>query len=244
MGIEIYQGDNLDILQMLYDRCERYDLIYIDPPFNTGKSQKRGEISYKDKFESLTDYLRPRMELAYNLLRFSGTLFFHIDYREVHNCRFMLDEIFGKENFVNEIIWAYDYGGRSKTRWSAKHDNILFYAKDYNLYPFNYDEVKRIPYMAPGLVGEEKAEKGKPETDVWWNTIVPTNSKENLHYPTQKPEALLERIIRVVTYEGDNVLDFFAGSGTTGAVCKRLNRNCTLIDNNEKAIEIMKERLL
>jgi site-specific DNA-methyltransferase (adenine-specific) len=172
----------------------------------------------------------------------TGSLYFHIDYREVHYCKILLDEIFGRESFINEIIWAYDFGGRSKTRWPAKHDNILFYAKDPKRYTFNYEAVERIPYMAPGLVGKEKAARGKFPTDTWWHTIVGTNSKEKTGYPTQKPVGVLRRIITASSNPGDLVLDFFAGSGTVGEVCLALERRFLLVDNNPQAIAVMQAR--
>ena len=244
------------------------DLIYIDPPFNTGKSQRRTQIEtrrsadgdrtgfsgqryqtirlgtreYTDIFDDYLAFLAPRLEQAYRLLSSSGTLYFHIDYREVHYCKVLLDQIFGRESFLNEIIWAYDYGGRSKRRWPSKHDNILVYVKDPNSYTFNVDDIDRIPYMAPGLVGPEKAARGKLPTDTWWHTIVATNSKEKTGYPTQKPLGVLNRILRASSNPGDLVLDFFAGSGTTGASCLELDRKFILIDNNIQAMQVMARR--
>lgn len=259
-------GDNLDVLKGLPDGC--VDLIYIDPPFNTGKQQARqqitverdadgdrvgfagnryltrviGEKAYRDQFEDYLGFLEPRLSEAHRVLSATGSLYFHIDYREVHYCKLLLDEIFGRESFINEIIWAYDFGGRSKTRWPAKHDNILFYAKDPDRYTFNYDEVERIPYMAPGLVGKEKAARGKFPTDTWWHTIVGTNSKEKTGYPTQKPVGVVQRIISASSNPGDMVLDFFAGSGTVGEVCLALGRAFILVDNNPQAIAVMQKR--
>ena len=267
----LYYGDNLSILQQ-YIEDERVGLIYIDPPFNTGKLQKRTEIEveldakgdrvgfqgktyrtykgktthYTDKFESSDAYLRflrPRFEEAYRVLHPHGSFFLHIDYREVHYCKVMLDEIFGRESFMNEIIWAYDYGGRPKSRWPAKHDNILWYAKNPKHYTFNFDEMDRIPYMAPGLVGKEKAARGKTPTDVWWHTIVSTNGSEKTGYPTQKPLGILNRIVKVHSAPGDILLDFFAGSGTFGEAAASHNRSSILIDNNIPAIKIIIDRL-
>ena len=171
-----------------------------------------------------------------------GSLYFHIDYREVHYCKVLLDTIFGRDCFLNEIIWAYDYGGRPKNRWPPKHDNILLYVKDPANYVFNYDEIERIPYMAPGLVGPEKAARGKLPTDTWWHTIVPTNGKEKTGYPTQKPLGILRRIVQASSRPGDLVLDFFAGSGTTGAACLEFGRRFILVDDNPQAIEVMRHR--
>ncbi len=266
MQNHIYMGDNLHILKQLPDKS--VDLIYIDPPFNTGKVQSRTQIktersaegdrrgfgnhlyttqvvgsrSYRDQFDDFQAFLYPRLTEAYRVLKDNGSFYFHIDYREVHYCKIMLDGLFGRENFVNEVIWAYDFGGRPKNRWPAKHDDILFYVKDKDNYIFNREQIARIPYMAPGLVGKEKAEKGKLPTDTWWHTIVGTNSKEKTGYPTQKPQALLERIICASSPIGGVVLDFFAGSGTTAAACLALNRNFILVDNNPQAHEVMHKR--
>ena len=266
MTNSIYFGDNLKVLNSLAD--ESVDLIYIDPPFNTGKRQARkqiqvaqdqagdrigfggnryqttvlGERAYRDYFEDYLGFLEPRLQAAYRLLKPEGSFYFHIDYREVHYCKILLDEIFGRDSFLNEIIWAYDFGGRSKTRWPAKHDNILFYVKDPAHYTFNRDAVDRIPYMAPGLVGKEKAARGKFPTDTWWHTIVGTNSKEKTGYPTQKPVGVLTRIVAASSNPGDVVLDFFAGSGTSGEVCLQLGRQFILVDNNPQAIAVMKKR--
>ena len=267
----LYYGDNLPILQQ-YVADESINLIYIDPPFNTGKLQQRTEIKvepdaqgdrvgfqgktyrthkgetihYVDKFESLEEYLqflRPRFKEAYRVLHPHGSFFLHIDYRAVHYCKVMLDEIFGWESFMNEIIWAYDYGGRSKSRWPAKHDNILWYTKDPKHYTFKFKEMDRIPYMAPGLVDKEKAARGKTPTDVWWHTIVATNGSEKTGYPTQKPLGILNRIVKVHSSPGDTLLDFFAGSGTLGEAAANHNRSSILIDDNIPAIKVIMDRL-
>jgi len=263
---KIYFGDNLEVLRILPN--ESIDLIYIDPPFNTGKVQKRTQIKtihsehgdrtgfqgrrYKsivvdskqfiDTFDNYLDFLEARLVEAHRVLAPYGSLYFHIDYREVHYCKILLDEIFGRECFLNEIIWAYDYGGRPKNRWPPKHDNILFYAKEPGKHIFNIDEIERIPYMAPGLVGAEKAALGKLPTDVWWHTIVPTNSREKTGYPTQKPLGILRRIIQASSRPRDIVLDFFAGSGTTGVAALELGRRFILVDNNPEAIQVMANR--
>ena len=265
--LDIHFGDNLEVLRTLPDAA--FALIYIDPPFNTGKVQARtrlktvrdeagdrtgfqgqryrsiklGEQSYADIFSDYLAFLEPRLKEAHRLLTPDGSLFFHIDYREVHYCKVLLDQIFGRESFINEIIWAYDYGARATRRWSPKHDNILWYAKNPKNYTYRYDDIDRIPYMAPGLVGPEKAARGKTPTDTWWHTIVSPNGKEKTGYPTQKPLAILSRIIRVHTNPGDAVLDFFAGSGTTGEAALRLGRRATLVDNNPQAMEVMARRL-
>ena len=263
----VLHADNADILPRLAD--ESFQLIYIDPPFNSGKVQRRQELatvrskdgdrvgfggqryrtvslgatSYADIFDDYLDFIGPRLEHARRLLTTDGTLYFHIDYREAHYCKVLLDQIFGRECFINEIIWAYDYGGRSRRRWPAKHDTILVYAKDTGRYFFDQDAIERIPYMAPGLVSAEKAARGKLPTDVWWHTIVATNGKEKTGYATQKPEGILRRVLSASSQEDDRVLDFFAGSGTTGAVAQQMGRRFVLIDDNDDAIAVMTRRL-
>ena len=260
-------GENLKVLKSIPQNS--VSLIYIDPPFNTGKTQSRkqlktvrdangdrvgykgmtykttilGERSYKDAFDDYMGFLEPRLRMAYDMLKTNGSLYFHIDYREVHYCKILLDRIFGRECFLNEIIWAYDYGARTKKKWPSKHDNILWYCKNPDDYLFNYDQLDRIPYMAPGLVGPEKAARGKTPTDTWWHTIVSPNGKEKTGYPTQKPLSIIKRIITASSNPGDVVLDFFAGSGTTGEAAAQLNRDFILIDNNREAFDVMKKRL-
>ena len=265
---QIIFGDNLPALRGVPDRS--IDLIFVDPPFNTGKRQDRvrmktvrdeaggdrtgfqgrryrtiklGKSGYQDAFDDYMGFLAPRLEEAHRVLKDTGSFFLHIDYREVHYCKVLLDQIFGRDAFINEIIWAYDYGARSKKKWSAKHDNILWYAKDPENYTFNFDEMDRIPYMAPGLVGKEKAARGKTPTDVWWHTIVSPNGKEKTGYATQKPLGVLERIVKVHSRSGDTVMDFFAGSGTLGEAAAKLGRNFVLIDDNPEAIQVMAKRL-
>jgi site-specific DNA-methyltransferase (adenine-specific) len=201
------------------------------------------ESSYRDVFEDYLEFLAPRLEHARRLLKPQGTLYFHIDYRESHYCKLLLDEIFGRECFLNEIVWAYDFGGRAKRRWPTKHDTILVYVRDPSEYYFDSEAVDREPYMAPGLVTPEKAARGKLPTDVWWHTIVPTNSAEKTGYPTQKPEGVVRRMVQASTRPGDWCLDFFAGSGTLGAVAEKLGRHYVLIDSNPEALEVMRLRL-
>jgi site-specific DNA-methyltransferase (adenine-specific) len=266
-GGEICLGDNLPVLQRLGSAS--VDLIYIDPPFNTGSVQKRTRITarrneagsrngfggaryevervdsptYADSFDDYIEFLRPRLVEAHRLLKAAGSLFLHLDAREVHYAKVMLDEIFGRDCFRNEIIWAYDYGGKPRDRWPAKHDNILWYSRSPKEYTFRYEAIDRVPYMAPDLVGPEKAARGKIPTDVWWMTVVPTNSREKTGYPTQKPLKLLERVVRVHSNPGDLVLDFFAGSGTTGVAAAKLDRRFLLIDSSEEAVNVMRKRL-
>ena len=264
---QILLGENLQLLGAFPD--ESFQLVYVDPPFNTGKMQTRRTLevvrdeggerrgfqgaryttrlltqsSYGDSFDDYLAFLAPRLEHAHRLLAREGTLYFHIDYREAHHCKLLLDEIFGRECFLNEIIWAYDYGARTRRRWPAKHDTILVYVKDPHAYHFDCEEVDREPYMAPGLVTPEKAAMGKLPTDVWWHTIVPTRGAEKTGYPTQKPEGIIRRMVAASTRPGDRCLDFFAGSGTLGVVAARLARHYVLIDCNPDAVDIMRARL-
>ena len=235
--------DNLTFLQLC--PAKTFDLIVIDPPYGIGKTftSHSGSFSDKRKEANFIDWIAPRLEESKRILTDSGSFFIFGDYREIHYLKVKLDSIFGRSNFQNEIIWSYDYGGRSKTKWSAKHDTILWYTKNPKKYTYNYSAIDRIPYLAPGLVGKEKAALGKTPTTVWWNTIFPTNGKERLGYPTQKPIAILNRIIRVHSNPGDHVLDFFCGSGTTGEAALRNKRLITLVDNNPDAISICQKRL-
>ena len=263
----VLHADNADVLPHL--PAGSFRLIYMDPPFNSGEVRRREEVatarsgdgdrigfgghryrtvslgtsSYRDVFDDYLAFIGPRLEHARRLLTADGTLYFHIDYREAHYCKVLLDQIFGRECFINEIIWAYDYGGRSRRRWPAKHDTILMYVRDPERYFFDQETVERIPYMAPGLVTAEKAARGKLPTDVWWHTIVATNGTEKTGYATQKPEGILRRILSASSQEGDWVLDCFAGSGTTGAVAQQLSRRFVLIDNSAEAIGVMARRL-
>lgn len=263
----VIEANNLPILESFPSQA--FQMIYIDPPFNTGRIQRRqslttnrssegtrigfkgltyetikGKITtYNDQFDDYWSFLQPRLEQAWRLLNDSGTLYLHLDYREVHYAKVFLDALFGRECFLNEIIWAYDYGARSSKKWPTKHDNILVYVKDPDRYMFSNAEVDREPYMAPGLVTPEKAERGKLPTDVWWHTIVSPTGKEKTGYPTQKPEGILRRMIAASSRGDDWVLDFFAGSGTLGAVASKLSRRYVLIDNNPEAIDVMRRRL-
>ena len=265
----VIHGNNMDALATLPD--ESVTLIYIDPPFNTGREQTRSKVTstpaaedstsgllgfkgksyertrselmkYDDRFDDYWAFLEPRLREAWRLLADDGTLYVHLDFREAHYAKVLLDALFGRDCFLNEIIWAYDYGGKSKNKWPAKHDTILVYVKNPKNYYFNSDAVDREPYMAPGLVTPEKVERGKLPTDVWWHTIVSPTGKEKTGYPTQKPEGILRRIIQASSREGDTVLDFFAGSGTTAAVAASLGRNFIVIDQNPEALAVMRKR--
>ena len=266
----VLHGDNLPALKAL--PAGAFDLIYLDPPFNTGRAQTRDvlavtrvqedrdgnrtgfgghryastllqSLSYDDAFGDYLAFLEPRLRRVRELLAPHGTLYFHIDYREAHYCKLLLDEIFGRDAFLNELIWAYDYGAKPRRRWPAKHDTILVYVREPGAHHFDADAVEREPYMAPGLVTAEKAARGKRPTDVWFHTIVPTNGREKTGYPTQKPEGVLRRMVAASSRPGGWCLDPFAGSGTLGAVCQKLGRRFVLIDSNPTAIEVMRERL-
>jgi len=263
----IYLGDNLELLERLPDGA--FALVYVDPPFNTGKEQRRltlataaddggdrtgfagrryrttvlGSASYDDRHDDYLAFLEPRLREARRVLRKDGTLYVHLDPRESHYCKVLLDGIFGRECFLNEIVWAYDYGARSKRRWPAKHDTILVYVRDPRAYWFDADAVDREPYMAPGLVGPEKAARGKLPTDVWWHTIVSPTGREKTGYPTQKPLGVLRRIVAASSRPGDLCLDFFAGSGTLGAAALELGRRPVLCDSSPEAARVMHERL-
>lgn len=299
----IHEGDNLDVVRGFADGS--FTLVYLDPPFNTGRTQSkavekaqsasratadsgvagpaspdfrdkaagdgasssrrgqsaaepvvrrgfhgreyerlRGDLrAYDDRFDDYWGFLEPRLTEAWRVLAPDGTLYLHLDYREAHYAKVLMDALFGRERFLNELIWAYDYGAKTRKRWPTKHDTILVYVKDPARYWFDSDAVDREPYMAPGLVTPEKAERGKLPTDVWWHTIVPTTGREKTGYPTQKPEGILRRIVQASTRPGDRVLDFFAGSGTTGAVASALGRDAVLVDDNADAIAVMRKRI-
>ncbi len=264
----IILGDSAEVLPTLPEKFAR--VVYIDPPFNTGRVQKRDRIrvtatdgpgvrggfggrrydvekvdadEYEDNFDDFEAFIMPRVEAALRCMTPDGSLFVHLDYREVHYIKVALDRLLGRDRFKNEIIWAYDYGGRPKNRWPAKHDTILWYALDPDDYVFDYEAMDRIPYMAPGLVSKEKAERGKTPTDVWWHTIVPTMGREKTGYPTQKPLGILNRIVKVHSRTGDVVLDFFAGSGTTGEAAATVGRGFVLVDKSPEAVRIAATRL-
>ena len=263
----LIEGENLDVLPHLPSGF--FDVIAIDPPFNTGKRQERrtlqvaradegdrtgfggrryeskllSALSYEDSFGDYLGFLAPRLEHARRLLAEHGTLYLHVDYREAHYCKLALDEIFGRDAFLNEIVWAYDYGAKPKRRWPAKHDTILVYVREPGSHHFDAEAVDREPYMAPGLVSAEKAARGKLPTDVWWHTIVPTNGAEKTGYPTQKPEGIVRRMVAASSRPGGWCLDFFCGSGTLGAVCQELGRHFVLVDSNPEAIAIAARRL-
>jgi len=263
----ILRGDNLDVLARFADGS--FQLVYADPPFNTGRTQSRttfrteatpdgdrtgfggrryrttrhGRAAYEDAHDDYLAFLGPRLRELRRVLADTGTLYLHLDYREAHYAKVFLDGLFGRECFLNEIVWAYDYGGRSRRRWPAKHDTILVYVKDPKRYHFDAETVDREPYMAPGLVTAEKAARGKLPTDVWWHTIVSPTGQEKTGYPTQKPEAVLRRIVGASSRPGDWCLDPFAGSGTLGAVAVALERRYVLIDTNPDAVEVMERRL-
>jgi len=268
MRHRIELADNLPALAAILSGS--VPLVYLDPPFNTGRTRTKttltvaradagggdrvgfgghryvstplGRRAYADAFDDYLAFLEPRLRDAYRVLAPHGSCYIHLDPREVHYVKVLLDQIFGRECFTNEIIWAYDYGGRPRRRWPAKHDNILFYVKDPSNYVFNTDDIDREPYMAPGLVTPEKAARGKLPSDTWWHTIVSPTGKEKTGYPTQKPLGVLKRIVAASSLPDDLVLDFFAGSGTTGAAALALNRRFHLIDDNPAAAAVMASR--
>jgi len=259
-------SDNLPVLRAL--ETASVDLIYIDPPFNTGKRQTRtitrsvraddgahlgfhgaryasvalGSRSFADRFDDYLGFLEPRLVEARRVLKKSGSLYLHLDPREVHYAKLLLDSIFGRASFLNEIVWAYDYGARTKRRWAPKHDDILVYVVDPKAYYFSQDELERIPYMAPLLVSEAKRARGKLPTDTWWHTIVSPTGREKQGYPTQKPLGILRRIVSASCPPGGLVLDFFAGSGTAGVAAAESGRKFLLVDSNRAAIAVMKRR--
>ncbi|MBV9166258.1 MAG: site-specific DNA-methyltransferase [Solirubrobacterales bacterium] len=263
----VIAGDNAPVLEKLPEGA--FDLVYMDPPFNTGQPRRRDTVAvradsgsarigfggrsyssrllqtlrYEDRFGDYLDFLAPRLRRIRKLIAAHGTLYFHIDYREAHYCKLLLDEVFGRDAFLNEIIWSYDYGGKPRRRWPAKHDTILVYVRTPGGHFFDAEAVEREPYMAPGLVGPEKARRGKRPTDVWFHTIVPTNGREKTGYPTQKPEGVVRRCVAASSFPGGWCLDPFAGSGTLGAVCRQLGRRFVLIDSSPTAVEVMRERL-
>ena len=263
----IVLGDNLPVLRGLPDGCAQ--MVYLDPPFNTGRAQERRTLrtvaapggdrigfggrryasellersSYRDAFDDYLGFLEPRLRELRRILHPSGTLYLHLDYREAHYCKLLLDEIFGRENFLNELIWAYDYGAKPKSRWPAKHDTILVYVRTAGAHFFDAEAVEREPYMAPGLVTPEKAARGKLPTSVWWHTIVSPTGREKTGYPTQKPEGLLRRMVQASSRPGDLCVDPFAGSGTLGAVAAKLGRRHLLIDESPEAVRVMRDRL-
>jgi site-specific DNA-methyltransferase (adenine-specific) len=264
----VVRADNLEVLGLVPDGS--IDLVYVDPPFNTGRRQTRPPIrtvrddaagdrtgfggrryrteqagparSFEDAFDDYLGFLEPRLREAHRVLAPTGSFYLHLDPREVHYAKVLTDRIFGRDAFVNEIVWAYDYGARTRSRWPAKHDDILFYAKDPDRYFFDTDAVDRIPYMAPDLVGPEKAARGKLPTDTWWHTIVSPTGKEKLGYPTQKPIGILKRIVSASCRPGGVVLDFFAGSGTAGAAARELGRRFVMVDSSDEALAVMRRR--
>jgi len=266
-SLRLIRGDSLDVMRSI--DAESIQLVYMDPPFNTGRRQERQSTTmvrnpdgartgfqgqsydtvkgtlygYDDDFEDYWEFLEPRLVEARRVLKDSGTLYLHLDYREAHYAKVALDALFGRESFLNEIIWAYDYGAKSTSRWPTKHDTILVYVKNPKSYYFDSESVDREPYMAPGLVTPEKAERGKLPTDVWWHTIVSPTGREKTGYATQKPLGILRRIIQASSAEGDVVLDPFAGSGTTGAAARELGRHAVLIDESRDAIAVIEKRL-
>jgi site-specific DNA-methyltransferase (adenine-specific) len=260
-------GDSAAVLPRLPDGA--FDMVYVDPPFNTGRTQRRerlrvaadadgdragfggrryrtesrGALAYADAYDDYLGFLMPLLAEGRRVLAAHGTLYVHLDPRESHYVKVALDDLFGRDCFINEIVWAYDYGGRPRRRWPAKHDTILVYVRDPARYHFDDDEVDREPYMAPGLVTPEKRARGKRPSDTWWHTIVPTNGSERTGYPTQKPEGIVRRMVAASSRPGGWCLDFFAGSGTLGAAARGLGRRFVLVDSSPDAIAVAARRL-
>jgi len=228
------------------------DLVYVDPPFGTGHKQalarkKAGEvltyIEFEDPNKNYIAWLKAHVEGIKRVLKPTGSMYLHLDHHWVHRAKVMCDEVFGAENFLNEVIWAYDFGGRGKRCWPKKHDSILVYSREEDQHVFNWDDIERIPYMAPGLQKDPaRAEAGKVPTDVWWMSIVGTASKERNGYPTQKPVKLVERAVLASSPPGGIVMDVFAGSGTTGEAAHKHGREFVLGDTSPWAIETMQKR--
>ena len=263
----VIAGDNLEVLSGLPDGCA--DLVYIDPPFNTGQTRSHtrlrtvadaggdrtgfggrryrsvpvGTSAYLDVFDDWLGFLAPRLAELHRLLAIHGSLYLHVDWRESHYAKVLGDAVFGRDNFLNEVVWAYDYGGRTRRRWPPKHDVLLVWVRDRRRYFFDSGEVERIPYMAPALAGATKAARGKLPTDTWWHTIVPTAGPERTGYPTQKPLGVLRRVVAASCVPGGVVLDAFAGSGTAGAAALELGRRFILVDSNPAALRVMRRRL-
>jgi site-specific DNA-methyltransferase (adenine-specific) len=253
----VHHGQALNFLQSLDDSS--IDLIYTDPPFGTGDMQtmsrkKAGtvisKIEYSDKFSNYMEFLEPHLWEMHRVLKDTGTMYLHLDWRWVHYAKVVCDEIFGYDNFLNEIIWSYNFGGRGKDRFPQKHDTILVYAKELGKHTFNWDDIDRIPYAAPALQyagrTKEEAEKriaeGQVPTDVWSMSIVGTASKERIGYPNQKPLKLIKRIIAASSNPNDIVIDPFVGSGSTAGAAIEMDRRFIVNDASQHAIDTMKKR--
>ncbi len=251
--------DCLNVLRSLPD--ESIDLIYIDPPFctqsrrNTTKDSHRYEDYWSEGLKGYLEFLTPRLEEMRRVLKMSGSIFIHLDYRTVHYVRVELDRIFGGRNFMNEIIWSYRTGGVGRRWFSRKHQNILVYAKKLGQHKFrviregkfrtdglNYDE-KGKPYKTTRKGRLYFNPAGPVLTDVWDIPFLSTVGKERTGYPDQKPIELLLRIIRAVTDENDMVADFFVGAGTTLHAAEILNRRWLGVDINPLAVKLSGRRL-
>ena len=259
---EVYCADNLEIMRSLAtsDFKVKFQMIYMDPPFYSGakyfsrRSDGSKKLAYSDVWGSgLLEYLEmiaKRILIARELLSDDGLIWIHLDYRAVHYVKIIMDEIFGMENMVNEIVWGYRSGGASGRRFARKHDTILLYSKTKE-YKFNPQKEKSynrgaLPYNFKG-VREYEDENGwytlVNMRDIWEIPMVGRTSGERTGYATQKPEELIRRMVLASTDVGDLCGDFFAGSGTLGAVCMGLGRSFVLCDKNEDACRIMVDRL-
>ena len=249
--------DNLELLKQLPDNS--IDLIYCDILYNTGKKFK----DYDDKLgtpQQAIEWYKPRLVEMKRVLKDTGSIYLQMDCRLVHYMKVEMDNIFGLKNFRNDIIWCYNTQGYSKSKYSSKHDNILFYTKT-NKYSFNMEsirekepspssikryqkEIDKNGYYIDSKSGKKVYQlKGSPPLDWFFMSVLPHAHKENTGYNTQKPKVLLERIIKASSNEGDIVADFFMGSGTSMVVAKELGRNYIGCDINPKAVEITNERL-
>jgi len=260
-------GDNLQILKTFNENKDplvknkikgKVKLIYIDPPFATKDEfqSKEGAKAYNDKKKGaeFVEFMRKRLIVAKELLSNDGGIFIHLDWKKAHYIKLVMDEIFGENKFRNEIIWTYSGpSAPNQQQFSRKHEVIFWYSKSDD-WVFNRDAI-RIPYHESTAgkfesegtgFGGEKADlsQGKIPEDWWYLPIVARIRTEILDYPTQKPEALLSRIIKATTNEGDIVLDFFCGSGTTLAVAEKLNRRWIGCDIGKLAIYTTQKRLL
>lgn len=243
--------DNLELMKQLPD--DSINLIYCDILYNTGKKFK----DYNDNLgtpQEAIEWYRPRLIEMKRLLRYTGSIYLQCDYRLVHYLKVAMDNIFGINNFRNEIIWSYDRWTNNSKAFTKTHDNILFYTVS-NDYTFNlqYEDFSdkskhkgsRYSKLSDGKLNQEyiNTDRQKAMKDVWNVSILNSQAKERVGYNTQKPKELIERIIKASSNEGDIIADFFCGSGTTCVVARDLGRNYIGCDINEKAINITQERL-
>ena len=243
------------------------DLIYMDPPFGTGLVRKNNDRTYRDLLDdpvAFVEWIRPCLEHSHRLLRPTASLFVHLDYRTVHYVKVLLDQIFGRQHFVNEIVWCYSVGGKGRRSFGKKHDTILWYGKssEYLFFPKAIAVPRkgsshmRVVMDESGQPVQEKTDRktgkvyrypvseGKVPED-WWTDIETLNrsDRERVGWPTQKPTRLLERILKATTEPGQRVADWFSGSGTTAVVAQRLGRSFTVTDREPGAVQCALDRL-